>query len=172
MTEVFQSSRMSWSSKIIMLGSVESSQRFVGSVQASRYRWAYSSKSASSAPGGSSSPRRRSMYSIIGAASSSAYTWSPSMSSRSGHWSWGVLVSRLPSARSTSRPCVRLCSSSCGTLVRHEPNDSRSRRAGSIVRITLGGYGESGSGQRRSPSSSTVYGVLEPGDSPVTSTRA
>src|SRR5213595_3331099 len=34
--EVFQSSRMSWSSKIIALGNVESSQRFVGSDQA---RW-------------------------------------------------------------------------------------------------------------------------------------
>jgi hypothetical protein len=33
---VFQSSRMSWSSKIIALGSVESSQRLAGSVQASR----------------------------------------------------------------------------------------------------------------------------------------
>ena len=32
---VFQSSRMSWSSKIIALGSVESSQRFAGSLQAS-----------------------------------------------------------------------------------------------------------------------------------------
>ena len=34
--EVFQSSRMSWSSKIIVLGSVESSHRFAGSVHASR----------------------------------------------------------------------------------------------------------------------------------------
>ena len=32
--EVFQSSRMSWSSKIIALGSVESSQRLAGSDQA------------------------------------------------------------------------------------------------------------------------------------------
>jgi hypothetical protein len=31
---VFQSSRMSWSSKIIALGSVESSHRFAGSRQA------------------------------------------------------------------------------------------------------------------------------------------
>ena len=35
-SEVFQSSRMSWSSKIIALGTVESSQRFAGSVHASR----------------------------------------------------------------------------------------------------------------------------------------
>ena len=34
--EVFQSSRMSWSSKIIALGSVESSQRLTGSDHASR----------------------------------------------------------------------------------------------------------------------------------------
>ena len=57
--EVFQSSRMSWSSKIIALGSVDSSQRFSGSVQASQYRWEYSSKSLSSSPGGSSRLRRR-----------------------------------------------------------------------------------------------------------------
>jgi hypothetical protein len=36
LAEVFQSSRMSWSSKIIELGSVDSSQRFAGSVHASR----------------------------------------------------------------------------------------------------------------------------------------
>ena len=34
--EVFQSSRTSWSSKIIALGTVDSSQRFAGSVHASR----------------------------------------------------------------------------------------------------------------------------------------
>ena len=34
--EVFQSSRMSWSSKIIALGTVDSSQRLTGSVHASR----------------------------------------------------------------------------------------------------------------------------------------
>ena len=34
-SEVFQSSRMSWSSKIIALGTVESSQRFAGSDHAS-----------------------------------------------------------------------------------------------------------------------------------------
>jgi hypothetical protein len=33
---VFQSSRMSWSSKIIALGNVDSSQRFAGSLQARR----------------------------------------------------------------------------------------------------------------------------------------
>lgn len=40
------------------------------------------------------------------------------------------------------------------------------------VRMTLGGNGESGRGQTRSPSSSTSYGVIEPGARPVTGTTA
>ncbi len=42
-SEAFQSSRTSWSSKIMALGTVDSSQRLASSDQASRYRWAYSS---------------------------------------------------------------------------------------------------------------------------------
>ena len=44
--EVFQSSWMSWSSKIIAVGTVRSSQRTSGSLQDSPYSSAYSAKSA------------------------------------------------------------------------------------------------------------------------------
>src|SRR5579863_2238619 len=49
--EVFQSSCTSWSSKIIAVGMTENSQRTSGSLQASRYRAQYSSKSAISPSG-------------------------------------------------------------------------------------------------------------------------
>ena len=45
-SEMFQSSWTSWSSKIIVLGTVASSQRMSGSLHDSRYRRVYSSKSA------------------------------------------------------------------------------------------------------------------------------
>jgi hypothetical protein len=48
----------------------------------------------------------------------------------------------------------------------------RSSVAGPRVRITLGGKGLTAGGHTASPSISTVYGVLEPGASPVTGTRA
>ncbi len=56
--EQFQSSSRSWSSQIIALGTVESSQRTGGSDHDSRYRRAYSSKSAASKPGGRRGSRR------------------------------------------------------------------------------------------------------------------
>ena len=59
--EVFQSSLMSWSSKIIAVGTVDSSQRSTGSPQASQYSRVYSSKSATSRPGGRPTSRRERM---------------------------------------------------------------------------------------------------------------
>ena len=44
--------------------------------------------------------------------------------------------------------------------------------AGPRVRITLGGNGFADGGQTCSPSTSTVYGVLDPGVSPATPTSA
>ena len=55
---MFQSSWTSWSSKIIAVASVDSSQRMTGCDHASRYRRVYSSKSATSSPGGSAVSRR------------------------------------------------------------------------------------------------------------------
>jgi hypothetical protein len=59
--EVFQSSWTSWSSKIIALGTVDSSQRSTGSPHDSQYRRVYSSKSATSWPGGWPVSRRELM---------------------------------------------------------------------------------------------------------------
>ena len=56
--DVFQSSMTSWSSKIIAVGIVESSQRTAGSHHESRYRRQYSWKSAICSPGGISTSRR------------------------------------------------------------------------------------------------------------------
>ena len=50
--EMFQSSWTSWSSKIMVLGTVESSHRMSGSLHDSRCRRVYSSKFATSPGGG------------------------------------------------------------------------------------------------------------------------
>ena len=68
--EVFQSSRMSWSSKIIADGTVESTHRMTWSLHASRYSSAYSTKSLISVPGGSSRLRRCAMNSSASRAAS------------------------------------------------------------------------------------------------------
>ena len=70
--DVFQSSWTSWSSKIIALGTVESSQRMYGSPHDSRYRRVYSSKSATVSPGGTSGSRRERMNSRTPGETSSA----------------------------------------------------------------------------------------------------
>ena len=70
--EVFQSSMTSWSSKIIAVGTVDSSQRTAGSHHASRYRRQYSSKSEICRPGGTSTSRRARMNSSVAGATSSA----------------------------------------------------------------------------------------------------
>ena len=59
-------------------------------------------------------------------------------------------------ARIASTPWLRLPAASCGTLVRHDPNASRSSLSGLSVAIRLGGYGESGGGHTGSPSIETV----------------
>jgi hypothetical protein len=70
--EVFQSSCTSWSSKIMPLGTVDSSQRTAGSDHDSRYRPAYSSKSATSSPGGRDVSRRRRMNASVSGETASA----------------------------------------------------------------------------------------------------
>ena len=81
-------------------------------------------------------------------------------------------TSGATSARSASTPWVRLPCSSCRTLVRHDPNISRSGLSGTSVAITLGGNGESASGHTCTSSRRTTYGALEPGSRPSISTSA
>ncbi len=72
-------------------------------------------------------------------------------------------------------PNWSLLSSSCDTLTRHDPNATRSGLSGATVGITDGGNcakSGSGDGQTSSSSMRIVYGVVVPGASPVTSTRA
>jgi len=71
-SEVFQSSRTSWSSKIIELARVDRSQRTVGSLHDSRYSWVYSSKLATCVFGSRRMSRRRLMKSWISGEVSSA----------------------------------------------------------------------------------------------------
>ena len=71
-SEMFQSSWTSWSSKIIALETVDSSQRSAGSLQLSRYSDVYSSKSPTSSGGGPSGPRRDAMSSFVSGETSSA----------------------------------------------------------------------------------------------------
>src|SRR5215211_3577134 len=88
-SEVFQSSWTSWSSKIMAEGTVDKSHLIVGSFQESQYKWVYSSKSATSSPGGFSGSRRERMKSRVPGETSSAYTWSPRSKSASGQFSSG-----------------------------------------------------------------------------------
>ena len=69
---MFQSSWTSWSSKIIALETVDSSQRSAGSLQLSQYSAVYSSKSPTSSGGGP--PRRgaTAMSSFVAGETSSA----------------------------------------------------------------------------------------------------
>jgi hypothetical protein len=82
---------------------------------------------------------------------------------------------RSASARSASTPWDRLPSRSCPTLVRQDPNAIRSRFPGLSVASTLAGSSApspSAGGQTRAPSTSTPYGVTEPGSSPSATTSA
>ena len=72
-------------------------------------------------------------------------------------------------ARMASTPWARLPSSSCGMLVRHEPNASRRSRSGLNVAIRLGGYGESGGGHTGvAVDLDGVVGAIVPGSRPET----
>ena len=62
------------SSKIMVDGTVDSSQRMSGSDQDSRYSLVYSSKFATSTPGGWRISRRARMYAAVSGGTSSAYT--------------------------------------------------------------------------------------------------
>jgi hypothetical protein len=185
--EVFQSSCTSWSSKIIAVGTVDSSQRTSGSVHDSAYSQVYSSKSATCPRGGGFIPlvprRAASRVAIrawVPGVVSSAYTWSPSISSRSGHSASGRCRRPRPSATSAStpRPDTRRRAPLPAPLAaawlayRQEPKLIRTGRAGSGVRIRLGGSALPGSGHTSSPSSRTWYGVLPPGSRPRTHTSA
>jgi hypothetical protein len=64
-SEMFQSSWTSWSSKIMAEGTVERSHLIVGSFQESQYRRVYSSKSATSSPGGLLVSRRERIKSRV-----------------------------------------------------------------------------------------------------------
>jgi hypothetical protein len=115
--------------------------------------------------------RRAAMNSCISPDVSSAYTWSPRNSTRSGR-GWSPRAIRSAYASSASTPCSWVPAASCETLTRQDPNTSRSRPSSAWVLITGGGYGESGSGHTCSPSTETEYGVVEPGWRPDTSTSA
>jgi hypothetical protein len=71
-SEVFQSSFTSWSSKIMADGTVESNHLVTGSLHASRYKRVYSSKSATCSPGPSPVSRRERMNSKVPSETSSA----------------------------------------------------------------------------------------------------
>ncbi len=99
--------------------------------------------------------RRDEMNSRISSEVSSAYTWSPRNSTRSGHRRSSFAIWSAY-ARMASTPWLRLPAASCETLVRHEPNASRRSLPGFSVAIRLGGYGESAGGQTCSSSIATV----------------
>ena len=70
--EMFQSSRTSWSSKIIEVGIVDNSHRTSASVHDSEYSQVYSSKSATCSRAPAVTSRRRRMRSWVAADVSSA----------------------------------------------------------------------------------------------------
>ena len=71
-------------------------------------------------------------------------------------------------------PSSALCFRSATFAYRQDPKMIRCllSDAPPLVRMTLGGNGCAAGGQTCSPSTSTVYGVLESGSSPVTGTSA
>ena len=146
---------MSWSSKIIAVGTVAYSQRTSGSPQDSPYSSAYSAKFATCRPGGSDTSRRRRITSWVIGEVSSAYTWSPSSSRPSGHSSSGAVASARAYASSASVPYRPSLITDSGEAYRQEPNASRTAPPGRGVRIRGGGYDESAGGQTFSPSSRT-----------------
>jgi hypothetical protein len=170
--EMFQSSIMSWSSKIMALGTVLNSQRSISGDHDSRYSHVYSSKSATTPSGiasvGASCPRvaassrRRSIRRDVDGDDSSAYTWSPASSSNCGHVAGSSMRMRSPSARSASTPLPLASSSSrevnggsCGAAARQLPNTSVTGPVPPVVRTRLGGEVASGSGHTVRWSSST-----------------
>jgi hypothetical protein len=112
--EVFQSSMTSWSSKNIAVGTVDSSHRISGSVHESQYSPTYSSNPTISSSGQSGCRSARpAMRRRLRGVSSSAYTWSPSSSSASGHSSCGRPAMRAAYASSASIPS---CADSFGSV--------------------------------------------------------
>ena len=99
--------------------------------------------------------------------------------SRCGH-SLGCWPSiRRPWARSAStprwrgsRPGSRSCGGWCGAAARQLPNRTRSGPSPPSVRIVLSGNGEPAIGHADAPSSSTRYGVVDPGSRSSITTRA
>ena len=79
------------------------------------------------------------MNSCIASVVSSAYTWSPRNSTRSGQRASGSVAIFSARLRSASTPCVWLPDRSWLTLVRQDPNAIRSGLPGLSVAITLGG---------------------------------
>ena len=103
--EVFQSSRMSWSSKIIMLGHGREQPAVRRVAPGELVDLAYSSKSASSAPGGSSRPRLR--LDEVAASRPTARRRTPGRrgtAPRPATRPPAALASRWPNARSVSMP--------------------------------------------------------------------
>ena len=119
--------------------------------------------------------RRERMNSCISSVVSSAYTWSPRKSTRSGHRTVASVAIFRARVRRASTPCDLFPLRSWATLVRHDPNAIRSGLPGRSVGITLGGYvapSPSVGGHTLTPSIFTPYGVMVPGWSPSATTIA
>ena len=172
---MFQSSWTSWSSKIMVLGTVESSHRMSGSLHDSRCSRVYSSKFATSPGGGTSSrsrpPRSRSsrsrMNSAVSGGTSSAYTWSPISSTQSGQHlgarleALGVRPQRVDAeALGVFRRGGSVYGSRWGAPTRHDPNTRRTRSSPPRVTMRHGGRPSSG-GHTSRPSRRTAYRCVE-----------
>ena len=156
-SEMFQSSIMSWSSKIIAVGTTEKNQRSIVRrprlvVQPGVLLEVVDELGWREAVG-SGCRRRDDRRSAPGPAVTSRRRRPDRRGTRRGrgHSSGGRIEHRSACARSASTPRPRSRArarsdhgGSCGAAVRHEPNRTRLGRSSPSVRITLGGSGLSG----------------------------
>ena len=151
-----------------------------GSDHDSRYSRVYSSKFATVSPGGTSTSRRARMYSrtlrrdLVGVdlVAEQHERVRPRPRSPAAHVI-GEHAQRVDlAARRDARPCAASTAARAARTRGTSPRRSGTARRRRSVRMTLGGYGGPASGQTRSPSSRTSYGVVEAGSSPVQWTSA
>ena len=176
--EMFQSSWMSWSSITIETETVESSQRIVRvlprlSIQARvllevgdllARRLADVAALADEGERSPARPRRRRPGRRASAGRAASCRGRRAASPRPAR------TGRRTRGRRDGRPWAGCTGAWWGSETRQEPKANRSGASPPSVRITLGGNSESGSGQRRSPSSATSYSVVDPGSSSSTIT--
>ena len=177
--DVFQSSCTSWSSKIIATARWRAASGCAARDHDSRYSRVYSSKSATVSPGGTSG-RARAADELAHAGRDLVGVDLVAEQHERVRPAPRVLPAHVAASTrraSTSRPRgPRPCAASTAARAARTRGRSPRRSGTALARRACGsgsaGYGGPASGQTRSPSSRTSYGVVDAGSSPVQCTSA